>query len=48
MRGPARRRSAAFTLIELMIVVSVIAVLSAIAIPSYLKAQIRADASRVK
>jgi type II secretion system protein G len=42
------KKQSGFTLIELLIVVAIIAILVAIAIPNFLQAQIRAKVSRVK
>jgi prepilin-type N-terminal cleavage/methylation domain-containing protein len=47
MKRNASRQPAGFTLVEIMIVVAIIALLAAIAVPGFLRARKRSQASRI-
>src|SRR5579885_643046 len=47
MLAPLRNRRAGFTLVEIMIVVAIIALLAAIAVPNFLRARKRSQATRI-
>ena len=47
MQTPRNHKSRGFTLVEIMVVVAIIALLSAVAVPSYLRSRKRTQASRV-
>ena len=47
MLSKINKRRGAFTLVEIMIVVAIIALLAAIAVPGFLRARKRAQASRI-
>ena len=47
MNTPAAKSHQAFTLVEIMIVVAIIALLAAIAVPGFLRARKRSQASRI-
>ena len=47
MQKPVSQKSNAFTLVEIMIVVAIIALLAAIAVPGFLRARKRSQASRI-